>query len=370
MVFINGLLAVVALALFIIGLTALTNVVFFPRLGQKPAPMGEHPPRVSVLIPARDEAAIIGDTVNAWLAQDFAPFEVVLLDDQSSDGTADRARESAAGDSRLRIIPGAPLPPGWLGKNWACQQLSESATGDVLLFTDADVRWSPTALSALIGDLDRLSADMLTVWPTQQTVTWPERLVVPLIALAILGYLPIVAVHYLQWPAFAAANGQCVVFRRAAYDQIGGHAAVAGEVVEDVMLARRVKAAGLQLRMADGNRLVGCRMYTSWPEVRDGFAKNILSGHGGSVPFLLLSTLFHWTVFLLPWLLWPVNSWFALLAVVGVGIRALTAAFTHQRVTDALFMPVSVMLMTIIAARAIWWHYRGGPVWKGRVARV
>jgi chlorobactene glucosyltransferase len=151
---------------------------------------------------------------------------------------------------------------------------------------------------------------------------------------------------------------------------VGGHAAVAGEVVEDVMLARRIKAAGLRLRMIDGNRLVGCRMYRDWPEVRDGFAKNILSGHAGSVLFLALSTLFHWTVFVLPWLLWPLNSWFALLAGVGVLIRGLTAVFTRQRALDALFMPVSVVLMTLIAGRAVWWHYRGGPRWKGRVARV
>lgn len=357
-------------ALFIVGLTTLSNVIFFPRLGQRrPARVGTAP-IVSVLIPARDEGAVIGDTIRAWLAQRDATFELILLDDQSSDGTADVAIGAAGGDPRLRVIHGRPLPPGWLGKNWACHQLSEAATGEVLLFTDADVRWSPDALASLLGDMGRLSADMLTVWPTQQTVSWSERLVVPLMALAILGYLPIIAVHYLPWSVFAAANGQCLAFKREAYDRVGGHQAVAGAVVEDVMLARRVKAAGLQLRMVDGNRLVGCRMYRDWPAVRDGFAKNILSGHGGSVLFLLVSTVFHWVVFVLPWLLWPLNGWFAAIAAAGITIRALTAAFTHQRVVDAVLMPVSVVLMTLIASRAIWWHYRGGPLWKGRVARV
>jgi chlorobactene glucosyltransferase len=359
-----------ALALFIIGVTVLSNVVLFPRLGQQPGPGTSGSPLVSVLIPARDEAAVIGDTVAAWLGQTYGAFELILLDDQSSDGTAAVARRAAAGDTRLRIIDGQPLPPGWLGKNWACHQLSQAAAGDLLLFSDADVHWQPGGLGALIDGAARLEADMGTVWPTQQTVTWSERLVVPLMALAILGYLPIIAVHYLPWPAFAAANGQCLLFRRAAYERVGGHAAVAGEVVEDVVLARRIKAAGLRLRMIDGNRLVGCRMYRDWPGVRDGFAKNILSGHAGSVPFLALSTLFHWTVFVLPWLLWPLNSWFALLAGGGVLIRALTAAFTRQRMLDALFLPVSVVLMTFIAGRAVWWHYRGGPRWKGRVARV
>jgi chlorobactene glucosyltransferase len=360
----------IALALSIIGVTALSNVVLFPRLGRQTGPGANGSPLVSVLIPARDEAAVIGDTVSAWLGQTYKSFELILLDDQSSDGTAAAARRDAAGDTRLRIIDGQPLPSGWLGKNWACHQLSQAAAGELLLFSDADVHWQPGGLQALIDGATRLEADMATVWPTQQSVTWSERLVVPLMALAILGYLPVIAVHYLPWPVFAAANGQCLLFRRAAYDRVGGHAAVAGEVVEDVMLARRIKAAGLRLRMMDGNRLVGCRMYTSWPGVRDGFAKNILSGHAGSVPFLALSTMFHWTIFVLPWLLWPFNSWFAFLAGVGVLIRGLTAAFTRQRLLDALLMPVSVLLMTLIAGRAVWWHYRGGPLWKGRVARV
>lgn len=366
---IPALLVFVALALFVVGLTVLSNLFFFPRLGSRAGAAGTDP-LVSVLIPARNEAAVIGETVERWLSQTYGPIEVIILDDQSTDGTAEIIREAAAGDPRLRLIAGEPLPSGWLGKNWACHQLSQAAGGDLLLFADADVGWHPEALAALVNDAGQLRADMLTVWPTQQTITWAERLVVPLMALAIMGYLPIIAVHYLRWPVFAAANGQCLAFRRDTYDRVGGHAAVASEVVEDVVLARRVKASGQRLRMVDGNRLVGCRMYRNWPEVRDGFAKNILSGHAGSVIFLGASTIFHWVVFVLPWLLWPLNGWFAALAAAGVGVRALTAAFTRQRVVDALFMPVSVVMMTVIAGRAVWWHYHGGPLWKGRVARV
>ncbi len=365
------LLAFAAFALFIIGVTTVANLLTFPRLGAKPAPVATEPlPLVSILIPARDEAQVIGDTVRALLSQTYPNLELIVLDDQSTDGTAAVARTAAAGSDVLRVQTGQPLPAGWLGKNWACQQLAEAATGDLLLFTDADVGWRSDGVAAVVAGLDAMQADLLTVWPTQETVTWSERLVVPLMALAILGYLPLLAVHSLSWPLFAAANGQCLCFRRTIYEAIGGHAAVAGEVVEDVALARRVKAAGGRLRMSDGNERVGCRMYDGWPEVRDGFAKNILSGHAGSVLFLLLSTAFHWLVFLLPWPLMLVDWRFGLVAAAGVAIRAATAAFTHQRVMDALLMPVSVVLMTLIAGRAIWWHWRGGPVWKGRVARV
>jgi chlorobactene glucosyltransferase len=277
---------------------------------------------------------------------------------------------------------GRPLPSGWKGKNWACQQLAQQAIADradILLFTDADVQWQPDAVAALVAQFERSNASLLTVWPTQTTVTWGERLTVPLMALAVLGYLPLRLAQDFYHPLAAAANGQCMAFDRHAYEQIGGHAAVRGAVVEDVQLAQRIKAAGLHLRMADGNWLVGCRMYDGWRAAIDGYAKNILAGHGNHVALLLLSTIFHWTLFLWPalwlafgggWALpgWP--AWPLLLLLAGMGARAITAWATHQRTGDALLMPLSVLLMTWIALRAIWWRWRfGGVLWKGRILR-
>jgi chlorobactene glucosyltransferase len=327
---------------------------------------------VSILIPARDEASVIATTVSAHLAQDYAAFEVIVLDDGSTDGTSTIAR--TAGDSRLDVVSGQPLPAGWLGKNWACQQLAAHATGDLLLFTDADVRWEPDALTALVSEMQRTQADLLTIWPTQVTRTWAERLTVPLMGLVVVGYLPIIGTHQVPLSVFAAANGQCMLWRRDAYQRVGGHDAVRGRIVEDVALARRVKAAGLRLRMADGGGLISCRMYTSWPEVRDGYAKNILYGHGGFVP-LLLSTLFHWLILLFPWLVGLITlltrqplllAWAAALIAMGFAIRMLTAAFTRQRLLDSLLLPVSALLMTVISFKAIYWHFSGGPRWKGR----
>lgn len=389
------LAAFASFALFIMAVTAVANFRFFPSLK---AAQPTATPFASLLIPARNEAAVIGRTVAALLAQQYPNFEVILLDDGSEDGTTAIAQRAAQQDTRFRIIQGSPLPPGWLGKNWACHQLSQTAQGEILVFTDADVQWQPGALAALVACFvnrepataynsrltaydsqltaygSRLAAygsrptGLLTIWPTQTTHTWAERLVVPGMALAILAYLPILPVHYAPWPAFAAANGQCMAFTRLAYEGVGGHAAVRANVVEDVALARRIKQAGLRLRMMDGNQLIGCRMYNSWTAVRDGFAKNILAGHGNSVPFLLASTLFHWLVFLFPWLWLALSGsvWALALVVAGVGVRLGTAVFTHQRPLDALLMPVTVLLFTRIAAQSIWWRYRGGPKWKGR----
>ena len=354
----------------------LLNWWTFPKLRRDPTIPSSHP-LVSILIPARNEAAVIEETVRSLLAQDAPDLEVLLLDDHSTDGTAALALAAADGDPRLRVLPGADLPAGWLGKNWACRQLAQSARGQILIFTDADVRWANGAVDALLAEFERTQADLLTIWPTQTTVTWGERLVVPLMALVVHAYLPILFVHHSPWALFAAANGQCIAFRRTAYDAIGGHEAVRDNVLEDVTLARLAKTRKLRLRMAEGNHLIGCRMYRSWTEVRDGYAKNILKGYG-SAAGLIAATFFHWIVFLGPWIGlilgaagvnipgWP---WWPLgLALWGIALRALTAIHSQQRVTDALFLPISVVLMTRIAFQSLWWQWRyGGPLWKGRV---
>ena len=358
---------------------AIINALTFPQLESPPKTAKDRSaswPTVSILIPARNEASVIGQTVSRLLAQTYPDFEIIVLDDHSQDATAEIARSAGYGDARLRVIGGQPLPAGWLGKNWACHQLAQHATGEWLIFVDADVNWQPAALAAVVTAIEQTRADVLTVWPTQHSQNWPERMVVPLMALAIIGYLPLPLVHHTPWPALAAANGQCLAFRRQAYTLIGGHAAVRGEVLEDVILARRVKAHRLRLRMVDGNWLIGCRMYQNWAGVRDGFAKNILAGYGDRIPLLMLATLFHLLIFVMPWVWlilgwwggvphWPV--WPLLLVSLGVGLRALTASVTHQRVTDAVLLPISVLLMTWIAGQSIWWRWRfGGPCWKGR----
>jgi chlorobactene glucosyltransferase len=363
----DAVVLVVSGALVAISGILLLNVWLFPRLGRGDAWTGAWP-RVSVLIPARDEAAVIEQTVRALDGQDYPDLEIIVLDDHSGDGTGALAR---AVGGRVRVIDGVSLPEGWAGKNWACHQLAEAASGDVLVFTDADVRWESGALRALVGQMQAARADLMTVWPTQTTVTWGERLVVPLMALVVLAYLPVVGVHYVPLAMFGAANGQCMAWRRQAYQQVGGHGRVRDNVLEDVTLARLVKAAGLRLWMADGDGLIGCRMYQDWNAVRRGYAKNIIAGYGGVLP-LLLAAVFHWAVFLFPWgWLMLGGGWLALaLGVNGLLLRMLTAAWTRQRVLDGLLMPVSVLLMTVIAGQALYWQWRfGGPVWKGRVVR-
>lgn len=370
-------------ALVVLALTAILNTLTFPRLGRlgRATTPADLPP-VAICIPARNEAAVIADTVRTLLAQTHPRFHLLILDDASTDTTAALAHAAATNDPRLTVLAGQPLPPGWLGKNWACHQLAQHAlrldpAPALLIFTDADVQWRPTALADLLAAQHTHRADMLTVWPTQLTGTFAERAVVPLMDMVISAYLPEIMVRLSPFPAFAAANGQCLAFTPAAYAATGGHAAVRDNIVEDVALARRTKQAGRKLVMTRGNDRIACRMYTNWPTVRDGFAKNILAGHGNSLPFLAFSTVFHLSLFIAPWLWlltgalidtgprWPACP--LTLIALGLLIRTLSAAATQQRLRDALTLPLGVLLMTRIALRAAEWRLRhGGPQWKGR----
>ena len=357
-------------------LILLSNLMAFP--GLRDCNAAGIAASVSVLIPARNEAAVIGPTVRSILQQSYPCRELLILDDGSEDGTERAVLETSGNDSRLRIFRGDPIPCGWLGKSWACHQLAGEASGEILIFADADVRWHEHALAALLCELERSSADMLAVMPSQKTVSWPERFCVPLMAFAIHAYLPAIAVHRTSFPMLAAANGQCIAVRRTAYDWLGGHASVRDNILDDIGLARRAKRAGLTLRMAEANGLITCRMYRDWRTVREGFAKNILAGFGG-IAGLLAATVFHWVVFLVPWGLLIVGIsgtdvpwhpyWALLLVCAGIFVRGLTACRTGQRAGDAPLLPVSVLLMTVIAAQSLWWHWRfGGPLWKGRRA--
>lgn len=366
---------IVAIALFIFLLTTLANLPLFPKLQRDTQPHNAIP-AISILIPARNEAAVIEQTVQRILAQTYNDFELIILDDGSTDGTADLAKRAAAGDKRLKLIHGTPLPSGWLGKNWACHQLGQAAVGELLIFVDADVQWAPEALLALLHMREQGAADLLTIWPTQITLTWGERLVIPLMKFAILSYLPIIGVHYTPYATFAAANGQCLLFRRTIYDKIGGHAAVRDNILEDVALSRLIKKNGFKLYMADGNQLIACRMYNGWSAVRDGFGKNILAGHRHSLAFLLLSTIGHWSMFIWPWV-WLLlgGRWWAVgLIALGFINRLLVGLFVGRgwarAAIEAILMPVSVLLMTRIALQGVRWRLGAGPQWKGRIAQV
>ncbi|MBK9715837.1 MAG: glycosyltransferase [Kouleothrix sp.] len=248
-----------------------------PRLGPPPAQPREQP-LVSVLIPARNEAARIGPCMAGLAGQTYRGFEVIVVDDHSSDGTAGVVRAYADRLPALEIIQGAPLPAGWAGKCWACWQAAGSARGEWLLFLDADVIPRPELLAALVARTQSHAADLLTLMPLQRLGSAAERLVLPTFMALLYGLYPLDLVSDPRSP-IAFANGPCLLIRREVYRATDGHRAVRASILEDTDLGQRVKAAGYRLWAAAAPDLIEIRMYTGWADLAEGLSKNAVAGY-------------------------------------------------------------------------------------------
>jgi Glycosyl transferase family 2 len=314
----------------------------------------------SVLVPARDEGKRLPALLAGLHAQGVT--EIIVLDDQSSDDTSAVVRHAAAADPRVRLLRGTPPPPGWTGKNWACHQLAAAARGDILLFCDADVLLAPGAVDAGLAQMRAQCAHVFSVFPRQRTVTLGERLLVPLIDDVLLAFLPHPLLR-LPVPSAATANGQLLMFRRSAYDALGGHAAVAGEVNEDVALARRARRAGLSLGLALGGDLAGARMYGGYLESVRGFGKSLRAAHGGRDSVLALSAAWHLLAYTVPWLAWRRGRAWRAAAVLGLAQRILVNLKTGRgALGEAALVPVT----PIAALPAYALAFRREAEWKGR----
>jgi chlorobactene glucosyltransferase len=239
---------------------------------------------VTIVIPARNESGTIETVIRSILASTYQPFELVVVDDRSSDDTAAAVERLAAGDSRLRLVPGTALPEGWYGKPWACAQGASAGSGTLLLFTDADTRHEPELLGRAVAALQHERADLVTVSPHQRCVTFWERLIMPQIWLLLgLRYHPN-RVNRARRERDVIANGQFILTTRAAYEAVGTHAAVRHEVAEDLALAQAYLRHGLRLHFAFAERLMETRMYQNLAQLVEGWSKNIYLGGRRSFP--------------------------------------------------------------------------------------
>jgi hypothetical protein len=330
-----------------------------------PAPVDE---RVSVLVPARDEASRIGASLTSVLDQVGVPdLEILVLDDRSADGTADVARRVASGDARVRVLQGEPLPGGWLGKPHACEQLARAATGRVLVFLDADVVLAPQAVAATVRLLREAALDVVSPYPRQIAETWSERLVQPLLQWSWLTLLPLRLAENSPRPSLTAGNGQLLAVDAAAYDAAGGHRAVRGSVLDDVALVRAVKAVGGRGGVVDGTGLATCRMYESWPELREGYEKSAWAAFGSPAGAAAVVGVLG-VLYVVPALAALRGS---LVGALGYGAavtgRYVVAERTGGRsVPDSLGHPASIALLGWLTA-ASWVRRRRGTLrWKGR----
>jgi cellulose synthase/poly-beta-1,6-N-acetylglucosamine synthase-like glycosyltransferase len=324
------------------------------RLLRTPA-AGDVRSRVSVLIPARDEAGQIAGCLDSVDGAD----EILVFDDGSVDRTAELAAAHGA-----RVLPAATVPPGWLGKPFACTRLAAAATGDVLVFLDADVRLRPGAIGAAVRLLETTGLDLVAPHPRQEAGSFAERLVQPLLQWSILTMLPLRIAEHSPRPSLSAANGQFLVVRRAAYERAGGH--VPGAVLDDLALLRAIKRSGGRGIVVDGTQLASCRMYTGWPQLRDGYTKSLWAAFGGPVGSAgVLAGL--GLVYVLPPLAALRGSKAGLVGyLAAVTGRMISARRTGGRTGDAFAHPLSVTVFGWLTVRSHMQHARGRTRWKGR----
>ena len=345
---------------------------FAGRATGAPAP----PQSVSVLVPARNEARTIIPCVESLLAQQYADFEVLVLNDQSTDGTGMLLEKHFGGHPNLSIIHGQENPPtGWNGKSYACQRLADVARGDWLLFTDSDTLHMPTSIAQGVAQAEALGVDMLSVFPRQITASWSERIVVSFIV----DFLPLLALDLRGlWQGTSgstAANGQYLLLRRSSYEAMGGHSAIAAALVDDFALAQAMRSEGFRVALVDGTQMLHCRMYHNAQEVWSGFAKNILlalESSSGSPRARWWGLPFAWgyaSLFVLPFalLLTPYRA-VSLLLIGWLGIlRGAVNGRFRRPALEVAWSPLAAWSVMVFGLTAYMRRLRGKPVrWKGR----
>ena len=367
-------------------LLQIMNLCTFARLRISPAELTVKP-MVSILVPARNEEDVIERCVRSLVQQDYEPLEILVLDDQSHDKTATIVQGiidelPAEQKQRLRLLQGEALPSGWVGKNYACYQLAQQATGDYLLFTDADTIHAPGVAQATLSYMSHFKLQLLTALPEHIMESIGERLILPLLQFTILTYLPIALVYKRRETSLSIGNGQFLCFDRSAYEAIGGHTAVKERILEDMHLARNIKKVGYRMMLVDGQGMLQCQMYHSLQEVWEGFSKNLFALYNSALIFALCAALFNLILFVLPAIILLTSLIVALplslvlsaaiiyLLTVLLRIIVTLRLVRKQRLLMLLLCflnPLSHLLEDLILLNSIRWHYRKtGTEWKGR----
>ena len=342
--------------------------------------------RVSVIIPARNEEANIERVVRS-VASQAGVKEILVVDDQSEDRTPEILGKLGREFARLRVLRTETLPEGWVGKSYALAQAAREASGEWLLFTDADTEHLPGSLEALAARARRERADLLSISPGQQTATWWEKAVIPLVYATLAGLFRFEEVSDPASSA-AAANGQYLLVRREIYERAGGHAAVRGTILEDVELARRIKQAGGRLVFLPGADWVRTRMYRTFGEMWRGWTKNLYLLYEGRLARMLARVAALLVLGVIPTALFCGFSVALAAGRGGAGVIAATVVsfalallrqWQYARALSRLgfdarlagYQPAGAALLSLLLLNsAIAHRWRGSVEWKGRAYRT
>lgn len=342
------------------------NLSLIPRLEEGAPTRG---PLVSVIIPARNEAASIERTVRAFLAQTWESLEIIVVDDRSSDATGSILRSIAAEDSRLHLINGVDPPDGWLGKPWALHQGQGVARGELLLFVDADIVYEPHAVAAAVAQLRIAGSSMVTLFPRLVMETFWERLAMPYLAVVAYSILPTWLANRTLIPILGVGGGTGNLIRRDHYDAVGGHAALRGAVIDDVATARLLRRNGYRTTVVRASSLTSVRMYEGGRAIVEGFTKNIFAVFHRSyfltITLGILGLVFH----VMPYIWAATGELISVAVVVLITLTRLIlfAALRYPLHYAVWAHPFMILFWTWLWMRSMWiTGVRRQLTWRGR----
>lgn len=353
----------VVLAIWVVALaTTLLNLLVVPKLRPRSP---RRFPRVSVIVPARDEERSIERTVRALLAQTYPGLEIIIVNDRSVDATG----AILAGFEGITVVDNEEPPPGWLGKPWALHQGSLRATGELLLFVDADVVYQPGLVAEAVAYFETRDIALLSVFPKLELRGFWEHVAMPNLAMFAFSFLPLWLGNRTRIVRLAVGGGTGNLVRRDAYEAAGGHEALQDAVVDDVGLARLMRREGHRTEVVRAEQSVSVRMYHGLREIVDGFTKNAFAVFGYSyivaLPGVVLAAVAH----LLPYAMALTGN---RIALVTVGLITLTRVILYRaigyRLDNALFAhPLMIVTWLAILLRSVWrTGIRRRVHWRGR----
>jgi glycosyltransferase involved in cell wall biosynthesis len=323
-------------------------------------------PKVSILIPARNEEAVIAQLLGGLRQLDYPDFELIVCNDHSSDNTEDILNWFSGEDERIHWFLGEKLPENWLGKNFACHQLAQKASGKYLIFLDADVELSTDAITKAVAFFQEKKLSLLSVFPQQRMDSLAEKLTVPVMNWILQSLLPMILVQKTKFPSLSAANGQFMMFDAENYRANQWHSKVKNQNVEDIRLARMVKEEGLKMAVLLGNNDIFCRMYRRLDEAILGFSRNMHEYFGGQ----RLVMIFYWfIVCFAPFILISVGLWtfLSLFVMLVLANRLFVTLACRQNGLGAMVLhPLQMMSFSLIVFYNVFRRIRKDTVWKGR----
>ena len=359
-IIIGWVIFVFAVVRMVVSLVNMMSNLYLPERGNSSGSL------VSVLVPARNEAYKLPALLDALMRQDYSEMEILVYDDHSEDGTAEVVHQFAYKDERIKLLTGESLPHGWFGKNHACHQLASKATGEYLLFLDADVDVSKDLVKRSVALSKQNKFTLLSIFPKQKVITTGERLTVPMMNWILLTLLPMVLVRTSRNPSLAAANGQFMLFEAKTYKSHWWHKQVKNSLVEDIEIIRMMKAENYRVATLLGDKDVSCRMYSSFKEGLNGFAKNVIEFFGGSSLLAVLFTvLIMGGVFIIPFTL-GIELFIIYLGIIML-IKVFVSITSKQSAGKNLLFHIPQMFTFLIMVfKGIQVKQSGKYYWKGR----